>query len=175
MAKQTMSPPSLDASRRRIKIERTYVATIDDVWDLWTTKEGIESWWGPDGFAVQVRTLDLRAGGELQYAMTATAPAQVAFMKKAGMPLTTEVRITYTDVVAHRRLEYTQLADFIPGVEPYKLVTTVELYPDAQSVRMALTFDAMHDEQWTQLAVMGRESELGKLAKLLELRRLTHP
>jgi uncharacterized protein YndB with AHSA1/START domain len=165
-----MSPPSLDAPRRRIKIERSYVVTIDDVWDLWTTKEGIESWWGPDGFAVKVRTLDLRAGGELQYAMT--APAQVAFMKNAGMPLTTEVRITYADVVAQRRLEYTQLADFIPGVEPYKLVTTVELYPDAQSVRMVLTFDAMHDEQWTQRAVMGRESELGKLAKLLELRRL---
>jgi uncharacterized protein YndB with AHSA1/START domain len=172
MIKQPMSPPSLDASKRRITIERTYIATIEDVWDLWTTKEGIESWWGPDGFAVKVRTLDLRAGGELQYAMTATAAAQVAFMKKAGMPLTTEVRITYAEVVAHRRLEYAQLADFIPGVEPYSIVTTVELYPDAQSVRMVLTFDAMHDEQWTQRAVMGRESELGKLAKLLELRRL---
>jgi hypothetical protein len=33
---------------------------------------------------------------------------------------------------------------------------------------MVLTFDAMHDEQWTQRAVMGRESELGKLAKALE-------
>jgi uncharacterized protein YndB with AHSA1/START domain len=172
MTKQTMNPPSLDASRRRITIERTYIAAIKDVWDLWTTKEGIESWWGPDGFAVKVRLLDLRAGGELQYAMTATAPAQVAFMKKAGMPLTTEVRIVYAEVVAHRRLRYTHLADFIPGVEPYNVATTLELHPDVQSVRMVLTFDAMHDEQWTQRAVMGRESELGKLAKLLELRRL---
>jgi hypothetical protein len=32
---------------------------------------------------------------------------------------------------------------------------------------MVLTFDAMHDETWTQRSVMGRESELGKLAKVL--------
>ena len=50
---------------RSIRLERTYRATIDEVWDMWTTKEGIESWWGPDGFAVKVRKLDLRAGGEL--------------------------------------------------------------------------------------------------------------
>ena len=30
---------------RRISLERTYKASIDDVWDLWTTKEGLESWW----------------------------------------------------------------------------------------------------------------------------------
>jgi len=26
--------------------------TIDEAWALWTTKAGIESWWGPDGFDV---------------------------------------------------------------------------------------------------------------------------
>jgi hypothetical protein len=31
-----------------------------------------------------VRTLDLRPGGALVYTMTATAPAQVEFMKQAG-------------------------------------------------------------------------------------------
>jgi hypothetical protein len=33
---------------------------------------------------------------------------------------------------------------------------------------MVLTLDAMHDEQWTKLAVMGWESELAKLARLLQ-------
>jgi hypothetical protein len=32
---------------------------------------------------------------------------------------------------------------------------------------MVLMLDAMHDEQWTRMAVMGWESQLGKLAKLL--------
>ena len=113
------------SARRRITIERTHQASIEDLWSLWTTKEGIESWWGPDGFAVKVHKLDLRPGGELRYSMTATAQPQVQFMKKAGMPLTTEVQLTYTEVVANRRLAYTQLADFIPGVKPYDVTTAV--------------------------------------------------
>ena len=113
--------------RRRITLERVYDADLQDVWDLWTTKDGIESWWGPGGFAVTVRSLDVRPGGELLYAMTAIDPPQVEFMKKAGMPLTQELRVTYTEVIARRRLAYVHLADFIPGVEPYDVATVVEL------------------------------------------------
>jgi uncharacterized protein YndB with AHSA1/START domain len=42
-------------SRKRITLERLYRAELQDVWDLWTTKDGIESWWGPGGFTVVVR------------------------------------------------------------------------------------------------------------------------
>lgn len=154
-------------TRGRVAIERTYKASIDDVWSLWTTKQGIESWWGPDGFSTKVLKLDLRAGGEWCYAMTATAPAQVEFMKKAGMPLSNEVRITYTEVINQRRLRYIHLADFIPGVEPYDVATLVEFHSDGSSVHMVLTFDAMHDEEWTKRAVMGQNSQLDKLEKVI--------
>ena len=60
--------------RKRITLERDYRADIQDVWDMWTTKDGIESWWGPGGFAVTVQKLDLRPGGELHYDMIATDP-----------------------------------------------------------------------------------------------------
>jgi uncharacterized protein YndB with AHSA1/START domain len=158
-------------TRRRITIERTYKASVENVWDLWATKEGIESWWGPDGFTTKVLKLDLRAGGELLYAMTATAPAQAQFMKNAGMPLTTQARITYSEVVIQSRLAYIHLADFIPGVEPYDVATLVEFHPTGQSVHMVLTFDAMHDEEWTQRAVMGHESQLEKLQKVIAGKR----
>jgi uncharacterized protein YndB with AHSA1/START domain len=157
-------------TRKRIALERTYKAPIEDLWDLWTTKEGIELWWGPDGFAVEVRKIDLRPGGELHYAMTAIGSEQVAFMKKEGMPRTQELRIVYTEVVLRRRLAYVHLADFIPAVEPYDVATSVELYPTKHGVKMVLTFDAMHDEIWTQRAVMGWESELDRLATALGTR-----
>lgn len=156
--------------RKRISLERVYHADVQDVWDLWTTKEGIESWWGPGGFAVTVRKLDLRPGGELLYAMTAIDPPQVEFMKKAGMPLSHDARITFTEIVPRRRLAYVHLADFIPGVDPYDVATVVELHPTERGVRMVLTFDAMHDEEWTRRATMGWESELGKLEVLLGAR-----
>ncbi|HEY1615710.1 MAG TPA: SRPBCC domain-containing protein [Rhizomicrobium sp.] len=157
---QSPQPPH---PRKRLTLERTFRAPIEDIWALWTTREGIESWWGPVGFDVVVRSMDLRPGGQLVYVMTATAPPQVDFMKRAGMPLSTEARITYTDVLPQQRLGYTTLADFIPGVAPYEIATLVELHANADEVRMVLTFDAMHDETWTQRALMGRESELGKL------------
>ncbi len=80
--------------KKTIVLERTYDASLAEVWDLWTTKDGIESWWGPDGFEVKVIELDLRAGGQLYYAMTAIAEPQIAFMKNAGMPTTTKTRIS---------------------------------------------------------------------------------
>jgi uncharacterized protein YndB with AHSA1/START domain len=156
------------APKRRMTIERTYTAAVEEVWRLWTTREGIESWWGPDGFEVKVRQLELRVGGTLEYAMTATGPAQKEFMKRTGMPLTTQLRLTYTEVTPPRRLGYETLADFIPGVAPYAVATLVELQASAQGTRLLLTFDAMHDEPWTERAVMGRKSELDRLAQALE-------
>lgn len=167
MTTRSRSAAEGGAQRRRVTLERTYDASVEDVWALWTTEEGIESWWGPDGFSVKVRKLDLRPGGELLYAMTATAQPQIEFMRRAGMPLTTEARITYTEVVPRRRLAYVHLADFIPGVEPYEVTHVVELHAAPGGVRLVLTIDAMHDEEWTQRAVAGWESELGKLGKVL--------
>ncbi len=151
----------------KIVIERTYVASIEDVWELWTTKEGIESWWGPGGFSVTVHELDLRAGGEMRYTMTAVDPAQVEFMKAAGMPLTTEAKLTYTEVVPRRSIAYTHRADFIPGVESYDVGNKVEFVAQRDKVRMVLTLDPMHSDEWTQRAVMGMESQLGKLARVI--------
>jgi len=156
-------------TKKRITIERTFDAPIEDVWELWTTKEGIESWWGPDGFVVTVRKIDLRPGGDMEYAMTAVGGDQIAFMKKSGMPLSADHRLTYVEIVHHVRLVYSHQVDFIPSVEPYDAGTMVEFHPSASGVRLVLTIDAMHDENWTKMAVMGWESELAKLAKVLEV------
>jgi uncharacterized protein YndB with AHSA1/START domain len=155
-------------TKKRITIERTFDAPIEDVWELWTTKEGIESWWGPNGFRVEVRSIDLRAGGDLDYVMIAVGADEIAFMKQSGMPVRIEHRITYTEVTPQKRLVFTQKADFIPGVDPYDVGTMVDFHPSQDSVRLVLTIDAMHDQHWTDMAVMGWESELSKLAKVLQ-------
>jgi uncharacterized protein YndB with AHSA1/START domain len=162
-----ISPTSAQA---RFSLVRTYAASIDDVWALWTTKAGIESWWGPEGFDVTVTSLDLRPGGDLIYLMSAVAPEQVAFMKRASMPLTSECRVTYTEVSPPGRLAYTTLADFVPGVAPYEVATVVELKETNAGVKLTVAFDAMHDDIWTQRARAGHESQLRKLDALLAAR-----
>lgn len=154
-------------ARAQFSIERTYATTIHAPWALWTTKAGIESWWGPEGFDVSVISLDLRPGGELVYQMTAVAPEQVAFMTRAGMPLSTECRVTYTEVSPPERLAYKTLTDFVPGVTPYEVATVVELQTTADGVKVIVTFDAMHDDVWTERARAGHESQMRKLDGLM--------
>jgi uncharacterized protein YndB with AHSA1/START domain len=155
------------SARARFSITRTYDASLQEAWDLWTTKTGIESWWGPEGFDVTVLSLELTPGGALVYRMTATAPEQVAFMQRAGMPLSTDCRITFTHVTPPVRLAYTTCADFVPGIAPYDVATVVELKETDGGVKLTITFDAMHDDVWTERARAGHESQLRKLDKLL--------
>jgi uncharacterized protein YndB with AHSA1/START domain len=158
-----MSEDAPGTPARKITIERTYEESIDVLWGLWTTKEGIESWWGPEGFVVEVKKIDFRPGGKLRYVMTATAAPQIEFLKRAALPLSTELQVTYTEVVPKERLAYKHAVEFIPGVETYDVATQVEFHSDGQRVRVVLTIDAMHDDEWTRRSVMGEESQLGKL------------
>jgi uncharacterized protein YndB with AHSA1/START domain len=152
----------------KIRIERHCHAAPEHVWRLWTTSDGIESWWAPDGFTVKVQKIDLRPGGELVYTMTATAPEQVEFMNSVGMPLTTESRKTFTELDPATRIAYNSLVDFVPGVDPYQFLTVVDLQPSDGGTRVTMTVDPMHDDTWTQRLVMGRENELDNLIRLAD-------
>ena len=160
--------PGSESDNATHVLERSYAATAEEIWELWTTAAGIESWWAPDGFAVDVTTLDLRPGGDLVYTMTATGPEQIEFMQGAGMPLTTESRKTFTVVDAPRRLAYNSLADFIPGVDLYEFLTVVEFEQSGSNVRITMTVEAMHDDVWTQRLLAGRANELDNLGAVLD-------
>ncbi|MFG3207306.1 SRPBCC domain-containing protein [Streptomyces sp. NPDC048192] len=153
---------------QKIQLERTYAAAPEKIWELWTTEAGIEAWWAPQGFTVHVTALDLRAGGTLTYTMTATGPEQVAFMQNAGLPLSSTSHKTFTEVEPTRRLAYTTLADFIPGVEPYEFLTEVELRATADgATHVTMTADTMHDEEWTGRLAAGRANEMDNLAQVV--------
>ena len=151
----------------RITLERTMPGALAEVWQLWTTKSGIESWWSPDGFTIEVRELDLRPGGTLRYAMTATAPEQVKFMNDYGLAVTTEVRKTFTEVARPAALAYRSVVDFVPGVEPYEFATAVELHATGEGTHVVETIEPMHDDEWTRRLVLGRTNELDNLEAVL--------
>ena len=151
-------------SEKKIVIERTLKAPIEKVWKMWTTKEGIESWWGPEGFRSTVTHLDVRIGGRFELVMTAFVPQIVAYLKSQNMPESRVSKGDYVEVVENARLAYANLVDFVPGVAAYTTTTTVELSVDPSGTRLVVTNDAMHDEHWTKMATMGWDSQLAKLA-----------
>lgn len=151
-----------------VRLEHRYPAPPERIWELWTTAAGIERWWSPDGFVTEVRELDLRPGGHLVHAMTASAPEMVEFMRSSGMPLTNVGRKTFTEVDAPTRLAYVSHVDFVPGTEPYEQLTVVDIEPTADGgSNVTMTVDPMHDEEWTERLVTGRRGELENLAGVI--------
>jgi uncharacterized protein YndB with AHSA1/START domain len=150
-----------------IVIERTFKATPEEVWTMWTTKEGLEKWWGPEGFVSEVKRLDLRVGGDFDILMRATGPEQVAFLTSANLPLENSARGTYTDIVPALRLAFETVADFVPGVEPFVVHSSMELTPAHGGTAMRFYSGAMHDPEWTQRAQMGWSQQLDKLVTVL--------
>lgn len=156
-----------------IRFERHYEsASIEDLWNLWTTKEGFEAWWGPQGFRVVVHKLDARPGGELRYDMIAVGPEQVEYMKRAGMSVSHGTRGRFTQITRLRSLEIVHAIDFVPGVKAYDNRIRAEFLPDGRGVRMLVTVEPHPDPAWTRSASLGMESQLTKVADALAERRL---
>ena len=158
-------------TRPKLTLERTYDASPEEVWEVLTTREGIEAIMGPDGFKVEVDDLDLRPGGRMTYSMTTFGREQVEYMTQAGLPLVQKIQVAFVEVFAPRKLVTRDLADFVPGVEPYEVESVFELHTVPEGTRLMVTFDAMHDDLWTENAKLGREQELRKIGEFLTKRK----
>ncbi len=147
----------------KIVIERTYRASVAAAWDLWTTKDGFESWWGPQGFRVEVQELDARVGGALRYEMIADSPEMIAAMKQMGQPTSHATRSVFSEIVRHEHLVLTNVLDFIPGVAPYESRIVADFFATGDGVRMVITLGRLHEAAWTKRQQEGMASQVGKL------------
>jgi uncharacterized protein YndB with AHSA1/START domain len=152
-----------EGQRGKVVIERRYRANIGDVWDLWTTKDGFESWWGPQGFRADVSELDARAGGTLRYEMVADSPEMIAAMKRMGRPASHPTNARFTELLPRERLVISSAIDFIPDVAAYESQIAVDFKVEGAHVRMVVTLDAMHNEEMSRMQKEGFTSQLTKL------------
>lgn len=143
-----------------IRFERVYDASIEDVWALWTTKEGLEEWFAPEGLRLEVSTLELWVGGAFDHVMTAVGAEQVAYMANLNRPPTTSVSARFVEIEHHRRLRIRFDIDFVSGVEPYPYDMVVELNAEAGRVRMIVIADRHPDPEMTRGAILGLTSQL---------------
>ena len=148
---------------KNVVVERTYRASVQELWELWTSKEGFESWWGPEDFRVEVHEIDPRIGGMLRYDMIADTPEVIAEMKKMGQPISHATRATFSELELHQRLVLTHVIDFLPGVKPYESTMVMELFPSGNSVRMVVTLSPMHNPEFSKMQKEGFTSQLTKL------------
>lgn len=143
-----------------IRFERVYDASVEDVWALWTTKEGLAEWFAPEGMHFEVSILELRVGGTFDHVMTAVGAEQVAYLANLDRPPSAWVSGRFLEVERHRRLRIRFDIDFVPGVDSYPYDMLVELHPEAGQVRMILTADRHPDPEMTRGAIVGFTSQL---------------
>jgi uncharacterized protein YndB with AHSA1/START domain len=161
----TSTSAATDTPQAKVVIERTYRVRIEDLWELWTTKAGFESWWGPEGFRVEVHALEARAGGAIEYDMIADAPDAIAEMKRMGHPLSHGTRGWFAEFKPFERLTLMHVIDFITGVEPYESMIEVDFHASGDHARMVVTLHPHRDPHWTKMSAEGFRSQLKKLDK----------
>src|SRR5579863_1967126 len=161
-----MSTQKDRTSRASAVIERSYRTRVEELWALWTTKEGFESWWGGEGSRVEVQTIEAREGGALHYDMIAVVPADIATRSQLGLAPANSVRARFTEFKPYQRLMLAHVIDFVPGVKSYESTIAVDFFPAGDRVRMVTTIEPMHNEDFTQTSVRVFNSQL----KMLEER-----
>jgi uncharacterized protein YndB with AHSA1/START domain len=158
------------ATSPKFVMERTYRASVDELWELWTTKEGFESWWPPEGCRAEVHAIEASLNGKLQYDMIAETPEMVAVMKELGLPASHGERARFSEFRPLERLVLAIMMDFLPGVAPYEGTLTVDFFPSGEWVRMVVTLSSMHNEEFTRMASEGLASQFRNLDKLFQSR-----
>jgi uncharacterized protein YndB with AHSA1/START domain len=143
-----------------IRFERVYTASVEDVWALWTTKEGLAAWFAPEGMRFEVSVLELWVGGAFDHVMTAVGSEQVAYLANLQRPPSVWVSARFIEIVHHRRLRIRFDIDFVPGTDSYPYDMLVELHGDAGQVRMILTADRHPDPEMTRGAIAGFTSQM---------------
>ena len=113
---------------RSIVITRIVKAPRGKVWKLWSEREHLEQWWGPDGFSVTTESFDFRVGGAWKFVMH--GPDGRDYGNK----------LTFTEIVEFESLSYFMEGD--DDLEPihFKVKTTFEKIGDKTKVTMRAIF-----------------------------------
>jgi uncharacterized protein YndB with AHSA1/START domain len=87
------------SSQDAVRIERSFDAPVDVVWQMWTDPDHFAAWYGPAGATMPVAKMDVRVGGTRLVCMEVTTPNGPMQMWFTG---------EYRDVIENQRLVYTE-------------------------------------------------------------------
>jgi uncharacterized protein YndB with AHSA1/START domain len=82
-----------DASNKKMIVMREFAAPIEKVWQAWTDRNILDTWWAPKPFIARTKSQDFREGGMWLYCMV--GPKGEEFWCRAD----------YTKVVALKRFD----------------------------------------------------------------------
>ena len=118
-------------SQDAVRIERSFDAPVDLIWQMWTDPEHFAAWYGPEGATIPVAKMDVRVGGTRLVCMEMQTPDGAMQMWFTG---------EYREVVENERLVYTEsMSDENGNVRSASEMGMPEGHPTTTEVRVELT------------------------------------
>jgi uncharacterized protein YndB with AHSA1/START domain len=139
---------------RVLEIERLIPAPPERVFDYWTEPELLAKWFGPEGFDIPTKNLDVRPGGKWRTTMR-TPDGQLR-----------TVSGVYNLIDRPRRLVFTWGWDDDSGLRGHETEVTVTLEPTPGGTRLKLVQQLFQTSEMRQLHNRGWASSFNKLQKL---------
>ena len=136
---------------RVLEIERLIPAPPERVFDYWTEPELLAQWFGPEGFDVPTKNLDVRPGGKWR-----------TTLRSPDGKLRT-VSGVYNLIDRPRRLVFTWGWDDDSGVRGQETEVTVTLEPTPGGTRLKLVQQLFETSEVRQLHNRGWASSFSKL------------
>lgn len=145
-------------TNREIVVSRVFDAPREIVFNAFTG-QGIETWWGPNGFTTTTSKRDVRPGGTWRFVMH--GPDGTDY----------DNRIVYDEIAAPERLMYTHYAGDEPEPHFYSTITFAEQDGKTElTMRLLFLTAELRDQAVGFGAVEGGHQTLGRLAEYLARR-----
>lgn len=139
---------------RTMRIERTFNAPIELVWQVWTEPDHIKNWWGPNGFTNTIKTMNVREGGEWLFTMHGPDGTNYAN------------RSVYKEIVPHKKIVFEHF-------NPHFITTVLfEAQGDKTHIKWSVMLDSAEMLQTVikaHNAAEGLKQNVEKLEKYLSL------
>jgi uncharacterized protein YndB with AHSA1/START domain len=149
---------------------RWFEAPSRSLWALWTSKEGLESWWSPEGFAMEVLALEAHPGGRIEFryaeAGSDANPRWQAELRAKGLSGSWEARGTFLEVDLPSRLVFRQDLDFGPRSRLQEYRMAAEFRTQASGTLLTLTAEATPSKHWTLLGQSNLVGQIDRLARV---------
>jgi uncharacterized protein YndB with AHSA1/START domain len=125
-----------------VVIERSFDASTEVIWSMWTDPEHFKAWYGPEGASIPVANMDVRVGGSRLVCMemtTPNGPMQMWFTGEYREVDPTD-RLVYTESMADENGNVKSAAEMgMPEGHPMTTEVIVELEAAGAGTKMVMT------------------------------------
>lgn len=130
------------AETKDVQIERTFDASIDLIWAMWTEAEHFANWYGPMGAKIPNAAMDVTIGGQRHITMEMDTPGGQMQMFFVGeyLEIDPKTRLVYTERMADadgNALSAEQMG--MPAGTPMDTSVVVELTDLGGRTKMVMT------------------------------------